>query len=693
MKNVASSVFLALVVAILSTLTFAQQTGDFSIIVMPDVQNESQFFPGVLQAQTQWIVNQRQALNIQMVLGLGDIVNNGSDNTQWTSADAAYHLLDQAQMPYLLAIGNHDYDNFDPASRTAVGFNQWFGPGRYNGAPWYGANLNDSNENFYGTLTISGKTYLFLVLEFIPRDDTVTWAQSVLAANPDKEAIIVTHSYLYSDSTRVDQCDTQDLVTNNYGDKLWAKLVSQYPNVSLVLSGHITSGNGSRRPDIGVNSNLVNQIFANYQTLPNGGNGWLRILTFHPASDTIDVQTYSPYLNTSFTDATNQFTVPWHAPVVTATTGTISGRVRDPGTCKAIVGAQVTAGGTTSTTDANGHFSITLAGGSYTLASSANDYNPTSLNVNAYNGYDSEANVFLTAAIPAGCVLSTTSPSVTICTPANNATVASPVSISAGTTDSNPVTYVQLYVDGQKSVTQNGGVLNTTATLADGPHKLTIQAKDSTGTLVKQVASITVSENPNGPPPPCPLNTASPSVTICSPLDGSVVTSPFTVLAGSTDSNSVSNMQFFVDGVGKVTQSGGILNYTATVTDGPHRLTVQAKDSMGTIFKQTINVIQGSTTTPPPCTLNTASPSVTICTPMDGDSVSSPVTVTAGTTDSTSTVSYVQLFVDGASKVTQNGGVLNTSMPLSKGVHRVTVQAKDAAGTVFKSTININVQQ
>ena len=693
MRKAASSLLLAVVVVSLSTLMFAQQTGDFSIIVMPDVQNESQFYPAVLQSQTQWIVNSQAALNIQMVLGLGDIVNNGSDNTQWTNADAAYQLLDQAHVPYLLAIGNHDYDNADPVTaRSAVGFNQWFGPGRYNGAPWYGASLNDSNENFYGTWTINGKTYLFLLLEYVPRDATIQWAQSILSANPDKEAIIITHSYMYSDNTRVDQCDTQDMVGDNYGDKQWAKLASQYPNVSLVLSGHVTSGNGARRSDIGVNLNVVNQIFANYQTLANGGNGWLRILTFHPLSDTIDVQTYSPYLNKSFTDSSNQFTVPWHTPVTTATTGTLSGRVRDPATCKAISGAQVTMGGTTTTVDANGRFSIIVPSGSHTLSATANDYNTGTLNVTSYNGYDTEANFFLNAAIPASCVLSTTSPSVTICNPGNNSTVASPVAISAGTTDPNPVTYIQLYVDGQKGVTQYGGVLNTTTVLSDGPHKLTIQAKDSTGALFKQVANITVSENPNGPPPPCPLNPTSPSVTICGPADGSVVTSPFTVLAGSTDSNSVSSMQLFIDGIGKSTQSGGILNYSATVTDGLHRLTVQAKDSTGAIFKQTINVTQGGTTTPPPCTLNTASPSVTICAPASGASVSSPVTVTAGTTDNASTVSYIQLYVDGASKGTQNGGVLNTSVSLTSGAHKVTVQAKDAAGTIFKSTININVQ-
>jgi hypothetical protein len=475
------------------SLPVRAQQADFTIIAMPDVQNESDYHPDVLKAQTQWIVNSRAALNIQMVLGLGDIVNNGSESTQWTNADAAYQLLDSADIPYLLAIGNHDYDNYNASERTALGYNQWFGSVRYGSRPWYSGNLNNSNENFYGTWTISGKTYLFLFLEYVPRDATVAWAQSVVSANPDKEVIVVTHTYMYSDTTRVDQCDTANLNKDNYGDKLWAKLISQYGNISMVLSGHITSGHASRRKDLGVNLNLVNQIFANYQTLPDGGDGWLRIMTFHPSTDKIDIKTYSPYLNSYMTDSADQFTIPWHATTTALTTGTISGRVRDAGTCSNLPGVQVSAGGTTATTDQNGRYSITVPGGAYSVSATDADYNTATSSVTVYNAYATDTNFYLSSTIPADCQLSSVSPSVTICTPSNNATVPSPAHVTAGTTDSNPVTYVQLYVDGAKVITQNGGVLNTYATMAVGTHRVTVQAKDSTGTTFKSTTYVTVS--------------------------------------------------------------------------------------------------------------------------------------------------------------------------------------------------------
>jgi hypothetical protein len=67
------------------------------------------------------------------------------------------------------------------------------------------------------------------------------------------------------------------------------------------------------------------------------------------------------------------------------------------------------------------------------------------------------------------------------------------------------------------------------------------------------------------------------------------------------------------------------------------------------------------------------------------------VQVIAGTTDS-GTVSFIQAYVDGSPVVTQKGGTLNASLTMSSGTHRLTVQAKDSAGVVFKQTINITVQ-
>jgi hypothetical protein len=194
-------------------ITSQAQVPDFSIVVLPDTQNEAQFFPQVLNSEIQWIVTNQTALNIQAVLGEGDIVNDGAATAQQQNADAAVRLLDSAEIPYLLAIGNHDYDAANPkASRSVTGFNQWFGPARYASKPYYKGNFpTGSNENFYGVISIGGKSFLLMALEYYPRAAAMSWASSILQANPDKEAIIVTHNYEFVDGTRESRCDTQDM--------------------------------------------------------------------------------------------------------------------------------------------------------------------------------------------------------------------------------------------------------------------------------------------------------------------------------------------------------------------------------------------------------------------------------------------------------------------------------------------------
>ena len=57
--------------------------------------------------------------------------------------------------------------------------------------------------------------------------------------------------------------------------------------------------------------NLVSQMLSDYQGYANGGNGYIRILTIDFDNNQFKVSTYSPYLNQSMADATNQFTLPY----------------------------------------------------------------------------------------------------------------------------------------------------------------------------------------------------------------------------------------------------------------------------------------------------------------------------------------------------------------------------------------------
>jgi len=127
--------------------------------------------------------------------------------------------------------------------------------------------------------------------------------------------VIVTHSYMYSDDTRLgtgDSWNPHDYGVGNDahdGDEMWDELVKLHENVFLVVNGHVLNDGLGQLTSTGDNGNSVDQVLANYQMKANGGNGWLRYYTFKPSEDKIYAYTYSPTLGTFDTSADNQFTL------------------------------------------------------------------------------------------------------------------------------------------------------------------------------------------------------------------------------------------------------------------------------------------------------------------------------------------------------------------------------------------------
>lgn len=190
-----------------------------------------------------------------------------------------------------------------------------------------------------------------------------------------------------------------------------------------------------------------------------------------------------------------------------------------------------------------------------------------------------------TAYASSPCPLSTTNPSVTVCTPTPNALVQSQVNVVAGSTDSHTVTAMQIYVDNKLIYQVKASTVNTFVTLPAGYHLVTVQGWDNTGATFKTNVPVAMQ-------PPCAVNTANQTVTICSLVSGSIVSQPFHVVAAATDSNSIKSMTLFIDGKGKSGISNSAIYdvYVNNVPLGTHSIAVQAQDSTGALFKQKFNI-------------------------------------------------------------------------------------------------------
>ena len=80
----------------------------------------------------------------------------------------------------------------------------------------------------------------------------------------------------------------------------------------------------------------------------------------------------------------------------------------------------------------------------------------------------------------------------------------------------------------------------------------------------------------------------------------------------------------------------------------------------------------------------------TVCSPQDGATLKSPIQLMAGTNDFTP-VKLIQVYIDGQKSYEARLAAVDVRLPLSVGPHRVTVQAFDTGGVIFKKTINITV--
>ena len=181
------------------------EPGSFTIAVLPDTQNYSQGFPETYSAQTQWIVDNRDARNFAAVLHLGDITNRNTPE-QWVNAVTSMKILD-GHVPYFLVPGNHDYSAGGGCQDRTTLLNEYFPIASFRDRATFGGVYDKEPtriENSFHTFSAGGRDFLVLALEFGPRQDVVRWANEVVSAHKMHEAILITHAYMYFDETRYD---------------------------------------------------------------------------------------------------------------------------------------------------------------------------------------------------------------------------------------------------------------------------------------------------------------------------------------------------------------------------------------------------------------------------------------------------------------------------------------------------------
>jgi hypothetical protein len=281
------------------------------------------------------------------------------------------------------------------------------------------------------------------------------------------------------------------------------------------------------------------------------------------------------------------------------------------------------------------------------------------------------------------------SPTVTITSPSDGATVQGTISVQATATDDVSVDWVELWAGPPSSAMTRVSSLAIsgsnvsislpfdTTTMANGPVSLLVRVYDTVG----RNADSTISVSVVNPPP----DTASPSVAITAPADGASVRGTISVDATATDDVGVVQVELWVGSspstadtlAGTVVPTGASATFsldTATLLDGQTWCVVRAYDAAGNMGNAASSVL-----------IDNTPPTVAISSPADGASVRGTTTIAATAADANA-LARVDFYVDGAFLATSTSAPYTATWePPRRSDHTLTAVATDLAGNVATS--------
>ena len=271
------------------------------------------------------------------------------------------------------------------------------------------------------------------------------------------------------------------------------------------------------------------------------------------------------------------------------------------------------------------------------------------------------------------CSPPSTSDTVKICMPTNNASINGPVELSAAANVSG-LSLIRVYDDDVPMYETPMSSFDTFLYIGSGLHDIRVVAYDSSNNAFQKDTNIIVSNGSAGQP--CGIPTSSPAITFCYPTAGLTVGSPVTFSTRARwDCCNISHIRLYVDNKDIYDADYSDTIFTQLpMAPGQHNATIVAWDNQGAFIKnsETFKVVSNS------CT---PTGSVSFCWPANNTTVPSTIQVTAAS--SVKGLTLMRLYDNDQQMLQTSNSSFNTNLAVGQGLHHLVVVAYDSSGNAY----------
>ncbi|GLW98965.1 hypothetical protein Misp02_30520 [Microtetraspora sp. NBRC 16547] len=261
----------------------------FTLVVMPDTQylfDGESIQSAPVEASFRYVLDNAREENIVFMAHLGDLVENAQKN-ELEAIGKTFDVLDRRRFPYSVLAGNHDINPSTDDQRGPSPYLDVFGPQRFRRSQTFKGATPDG-YNTYHMFRAAGREWLLLALDWRPSAKGIAWANDVIKSHPQTPVILTTHELVYANKYG------DEAQFSSFGNRLWNELIAENDQIFLTLNGHYwpparTVKKNNAGHDVHVH-------IANYQDRYYGGSAMIRLYRFDLARNTIDVETFSPWI-------------------------------------------------------------------------------------------------------------------------------------------------------------------------------------------------------------------------------------------------------------------------------------------------------------------------------------------------------------------------------------------------------------